>query len=232
MSRYWILLVALSLCVACADNPYLRKTSPESISDPIVEFSYGKFCGPNHPVLRQQDESNRETTYTDLRTLWPPLDDLDAACYAHDYCVQRAYQNLIASRPFLTAQTRCDLAFNKTLAEFNENFQNESCFNLAHDMSAAIYMRQGSTSPYAAAVAAVFGAFSRVVRAARSETDEYPEQGSCNLDALSDPGMVLDTFEINFDTSEADTSDPALKVPRVVEPEKPPSESSGSIIAI
>jgi hypothetical protein len=222
----------MSLCVACVDNPYLRKASPTSISEPFVEFSYGKFCGPNHPVLRQREKSNRETTYTDLRTLWPPVDDLDAVCYAHDYCVQKAYQNLITSRLFLTAQRRCDLAFNKTLADYNEEFQNESCFNLAHDMSAGMYMKQGSNSLYTMAAATVVGVFSRVVRAARSETDEYPEQGSCNLAAISDPDMVLDIFENRFVTSEADTSDPALEIPRVVEPENPPTESSGSIIAL
>jgi len=220
-----ILFIVLSLCVACVDNPYLRKTETTSIRESPVEFSYGKFCGPNHPVLREHQDGDRDYTYTELRHLWPPVDDLDAVCYAHDYCVQRSYQNLIGSKPFQTGQTRCDLAFNETLADFNEDFQNESCFNLAHDMSAAMYMRLTSSYPYGAAAAAVVGAFSRVVLAARSETEEYPDQGSCNLATISDPDSVLDTFENNFDTSEADTSDPALKIPRVVESEVAPTGS-------
>jgi beta-lactamase class D len=225
MSRHWAALIALSLCVACVDNPYLRKTETTSISEPPVEFSYGKFCGPNHPILRRYQDGDRDYTYTELRHLWPPLDDLDAICYAHDYCFQKAYQGLLLSSRWRTSYWRCNSAFKKALADYNEEFQDKSCFNLAHDMSAGMYMSGASLDPYVAAAAAVFAASSRVVRAARAETDDYPEEGACNLVAGSNPDAMLDAFENHFNPEGAESSDLHLKIPRVVESEVAPTGS-------
>lgn len=215
MKTYCVLLLAMSLCTACLQNPYVRSTSTEGIGRVVPTFAYGKFCGPHHPVLRQQEEGKEQVTYTELRSLWPPADDLDTVCYAHDYCVQQAYQESFVRQAFMPMRTLCDQAFTRTLADFNEDFEDDGCFNLAHDMATGMYMRGSEQSSEQAAAAIVFAVFSSVSRSARAKTDEYPDEGACNLVTQSSPDMILDAYEYYFDKSRARGTDTDLVIPRI-----------------
>jgi hypothetical protein len=107
-------LVLLLIC-GCATGPHRGATLVEPLSDPRIDqvkaaaqecsdpkvalripsksFKYGCFCGANHPGLKHQsavndielDDTQRHElamAYYSIR----PIDDIDAACQAHDVC--------------------------------------------------------------------------------------------------------------------------------------------------
>jgi len=141
MTRICVLLIMLGLCAACVDNPYINPVKTDKGTTIAATFSYGKFCGANTPILQRRDPETGKSIFTELRTLWPPADDLDAACYAHDYCELQAYQESFGRQVFASMRTLCDQALVRTLADVNQDFADPSCFNLAHDMTAGMYLR-------------------------------------------------------------------------------------------
>lgn len=215
MKNLPLLFVVMCLCSACLKNPYVKSASDEGIGRVVPIFAYGKFCGANHPVLRRRDEGESEIAYTELRSLWPPADDLDAVCYAHDYCVQQADQESIARQSLMPMRTLCDQAFTRTLADFNEDFRDDRCFNLAHDMATGMYIRGSEQSSEQAAAAVVFSGLSSIFRRTRAKTDEFPDVGTCNLVTRGSPDMILDAYEYYFDKSRASFTDTDLAIPRV-----------------
>lgn len=200
MRRLLTTLVSISCCTSCVDNPYLSRSSQDTTGKPEYVFAYGRFCGPDNPVLRRAGENG--LMLTELHTLWPPIDDMDAVCYAHDYCVQRAPSML------------CDSAFTRTLSDFQQDFSDPRCFNLAHDMWTAIHLHSARGSPDFATGAPILAGLSRLMLKARSTTDEFPEEGACNLVTRSNPDMILDAFEYHFDKSRASYSDIDLNISR------------------
>jgi len=226
MTRTFIVVSMLSLVTACGDNPYLMSKSNKGVGQLVPTFAYGRFCGPGNPVLFSKDENDRQAREVDLRTLWPPADDIDAVCYAHDYCVQQADQESVDLKRILTTvSTRqvCDDAFVLTLYDFNEDFTDARCFNLANDMAAGIMITDEGKLPKhsrEAGAAIVLAALSRMSSSARAKTTEFPDEGTCNLISRSSATMILDAFEYYFDKSRPSFTDIDFSIPRIADDDR------------
>ena len=188
-------MIILSLCTSCMHNPYVNRTVVEADGTEVKKFfAYGHFCGALHPVLRSESEDG--VVLTDLAALPPPIDDLDEACYLHDLCHQSSFTNV----------DDCDEAFSFVLESAIEQSPDEQCDNLMYDMSAAMKTRiMSRTQPYPlpfigeASIMATY----RVWREFTNETDEFPEEGTCNFTPLlfgewSDDTLV-ETFRRNLE---------------------------------
>ena len=198
-----IFLLTFILC-SCVDNPYISRAAKD---DPGathgIVFAYGKFCGASHPNL--VEITDQGSVPTDLMSLWPPVDDIDVMCFAHDYCYQK----------YPYADALCDYSFTKILADFNEEFVVPGCFNLAHDIASGFYIAPKRTFPPPSYLQRVVGAStSRMLRQMRSTTDEYPMEGDCKLTSQDSISMVFDAFEKYFNRSKPSYIEQALNIPR------------------
>ena len=89
--------------VSCAHDPYLLRTLDDGVvGSRRYMFAYGKYCGPGYPA-----NAPNTSRFDRLTQVWPPVDDLDAACYAHDYCYAANY-----------SKTLCDFALWSTIESY------------------------------------------------------------------------------------------------------------------
>ena len=119
-NTYAMLLLSYLFISGCISVPNYKRTDINSpLSVPANKFKYGKFCGAGHPTFDSQPGSRQRTD--DLMRTWPPVDDVDLLCYAHDLCYQVAgSQNLI-----------CDQALSATVIANATSFNELSgCRNL------------------------------------------------------------------------------------------------------
>lgn len=185
-------MIILTSCTSCMHNPYVHRTVLEEDGTEVEKFfAYGRFCGAHHPILFS--ESGKIVVPTDLAALPPPIDDLDEACYLHDLCHQSSLTNI----------DNCDMAFWFVLDSAIEQSPDERCDNLMYDMSAAIKARSTSRSysvPFGEASSIVAN---RVWREFTNETDEFPEEGTCNFVPLlfgeRSDDTVVETFKRNLE---------------------------------
>lgn len=198
-----IFLVSFILC-SCVDNPYIsRATKNEPGATHGIVFAYGKFCGASHPIL--VETTDQGSVPTDLIGLWPPVDDVDVMCFAHDYCYQK----------YPYADSLCDHSLLKVLADFNREFAVPACFNLAHDIATGFYV-----APKEGWLPSTFGerlagaSMSRALRQLRSTTDDYPAEGECKLNSQDSVDVVFDAFENYFNRSKPGYVKQALELPR------------------
>lgn len=123
--RQLLLLLFIIQSVGCTFNPYvLRNEKSGSVEDGRLFFMYGNFCGPGHPDLSRNDKI--------LYVFFPPQDDIDAVCYAHDFCfqlIEKGKANGIT----------CDDAFRATLSYLR--FASAECSKLASDILLAFYVK-------------------------------------------------------------------------------------------
>jgi len=175
------------LLAGCTANPFVNRTveteSGESIRYP---FAYGRYCGPNLPTPVTPD------TPIDLFEFWPPVDDIDAMCFAHDYCLQTTN----------FAFKDCDFAMALTIRHFRQLFRQQACYNLASDIMSIMENLAIGSWP-TRKVRKVFSATNAVVtdpfvRAVTRKTDEYPDEGDCTMVTESSAIMVLDAFDYFF----------------------------------
>lgn len=106
--------------LGCISVPNYKRSQINNNSEvPAKHFKYGKFCGAGHPSFKSKPGSRQRTD--DLQSIWPPIDDIDILCYAHDLCYQMVgSQNLI-----------CDQALSATaVASVNDYNQISGCRNL------------------------------------------------------------------------------------------------------
>jgi hypothetical protein len=98
---------------------YKRNNINKELKVPAQKFKYGKYCGAGHPTFKSIPGTEERTL--DLQSIWPPVDDVDLMCYAHDMCYQIAgSQNLI-----------CDQTLSAAAGEsFKEFDDNTGCRNL------------------------------------------------------------------------------------------------------
>ncbi len=198
IKKFAFVVIILSLCTSCMHNPYVNRTVVEADGTEVKKFfAYGHFCGSHHPVLRS--ESEERVVLTDLSDLPTPIDDLDEVCFLHDLCHQSNYPNVDS----------CDFTFEFILYEAIEQSPDERCKNLMYDMSAAMFTtRQNrlSTTPVLFGDAGFMG-LHRLWRELTNETDEFPEEGTCNftpLHFLGDPSKpdLLEDFRRAIEVSE------------------------------
>ena len=114
-----------------ATNPYLnRDVTFESGVTKTYLFAYGKYCGKGYPVDPENvDKKGKVKTLLDH---WPPEDDIDALCYAHDACYEKSdYDEIL-----------CDRAFIDIIEHINKEYflyKNPPCWLLTEEMGAVFY---------------------------------------------------------------------------------------------
>lgn len=82
----------LSGCVqARASFPTVGNTfwSPAYKPNDLDIYAYGNFCGPRYPNLRDLDKETQIPERIERIRSIAPVDDIDAACKAHDLCYER-----------------------------------------------------------------------------------------------------------------------------------------------
>jgi hypothetical protein len=121
-----VALVLLQLALSgCAHDPYRNRVLPDGNGKPKKYFfAYAKFCGPGYPPLKPGYANIAEETVA----MWPPNDELDAMCYAHDLCYEDG-----------GVTTVCDEALDRMLVERKFNFKGQGCHRLAGDMALAFF---------------------------------------------------------------------------------------------
>ena len=210
MSRCRAIALLLTAALAgCTANPYVTREVQDE-SGEVVEkvFAYGKFCGPEHPVLFEDDENGG--VETDLFALWPPVDDIDAACFAHDYCHQAMHPRT----------NQCDAALASTMMDFMDDFPDHGCYNLAFDIWAIIRETHSELPGFFQKIEQAINVSTAAtsdpfLKAMTKRTDDYPAEGDCRLVPLGSTEMLLDAFEYFFAINqEAFRKNRELKIPR------------------
>jgi hypothetical protein len=177
--------VALTVLLAgCMSNPYVtRKIASESGEERVMLFAYGNYCGPDHPIDNKQEREDGRLT--DLQQFWPPVDDVDKLCYAHDAC----YQNARLS------SDSCDWAFYLVLQLALAQSEDPKCYNLMHDMQGAFegIVMPGLQGQYS--LGALGSAISsRATLEMTKESSEFPIEGECPIGPIGQYDNIIDTY--------------------------------------
>jgi hypothetical protein len=190
-------LMVLGLVVAtagCASNPY-RNRMVEDVDGKSVQrfFAYGHFCGGDHPAA--VGKTNAQGVKVTLADFYPPVDDLDAICYAHDHCYEAEGGNRVS----------CDDVFHTMMIDAQRNMHGDGCWNLTTDMTIAFFGKNwergnsGSETFANQVVQTTLGLPTALFWAALkypvSPFLSYPKEGSCNVGSASDPAAMFTRFE-------------------------------------
>ena len=214
------LFVFLNLS-GCATHPFLNREVPVTRwNTTAIEgeteyflFAYGKFCGPGYPP----DAAN-EARKEQLFRLGPPMDDLDAICYAHDYCYAETDRNNDAL---------CDLALRDTIIDHKNHYEPEHfrCWGVATDIMTVFFGKfwqagadfgetwgvRTSQALIGSVSAAFYGAVKLVLRPFR----RFPDEGNCNVNGYADAAAVIDVFEANYADSPVNRDGRTIDIPLV-----------------
>jgi hypothetical protein len=119
-------LALLQLALAgCAHDPYRNRVLDDGHGGTKKYFfAYGKFCGPGYPPLKPGYANIADETVA----MWPPNDELDAMCYAHDLCYEDGGVTAV-----------CDDALQRLLVENSVKFKGAGCHRLTGDMTLAFF---------------------------------------------------------------------------------------------
>ncbi len=145
-------------------------------------FRYAHFCGPGWPEGLEipntddprENQRRRGANIARLRSKAaekPPFDDIDYACFAHDYCYEAVGRNVEV----------CDYAMMATMLSLASTFRDEAaiamafndaavvdsameCANLTLDMALAFYVkpRQGSLLDFVVAAMRLYTNYARI----------------------------------------------------------------------
>ena len=191
MTSISVLSAILVLCTAgCAVSPYQNRTLPDSNGVPKKYFfAYGKFCGPGYPALKAGQK---------LIDHWPPADDLDTVCYAHDQCYATTFDD----------SDVCDSALHMMAIQYQNEFQNDGCWNVMTDVVIAFFgknygMSDTASGPVSGRLAhTILGipqaAFWAATKAPLRPFLKAPIEGSCNVAADANPISIVKAFETYF----------------------------------
>lgn len=131
----WSTLVVAFLVSSC--SPYLFREVDDGLAHNDGEphkvkrfYAYGQFCGPGYPV--NYGERGKDGRARTLKNLYPPYDDLDAICFAHDYCYTVTNTNHVT----------CDRVLLHMVIDYAPRFHNakaKGCWNVATDLVIAFF---------------------------------------------------------------------------------------------
>lgn len=168
-------------------------------------FAYGRYCGPEYPPTSDAHP---------LGSSGSPIDDIDAACYAHDYCYA-----LIASNDI-----HCDKALIDVLqTHYQPRLRNTSCWGLAHELVNAFFAKPYKAGRSASETAAgrvsdgtlgvVFALWLQGAKAPLTPFLRQIEEGGCNLGPESDVRARVAEFESAYAARARATNKPTIMIP-------------------
>lgn len=204
MSRVWCL--ALCTLLLCGCSPYVRRNIVND--DGTVQrypYAYGKFCGPGYPKDLE--------TQAKLQTRWPPMDDMDALCYAHDQCFRASN----------TSQVGCDSVLLEMLIASQSKYQAKGCWNDATNMTIAFFAKPYGTGhtkqdAYSSRVgqwliSVPSGIFWAVLKAPLLPFLENSQEGTCNLTQASEPEPIVEEFSRRYSEEAKRFGRPEIVIP-------------------
>lgn len=171
-------------------------------------FAYGNFCGPNYPPAVADCRS------CELLRRWPPVDELDAMCYAHDQCY--------ASKGM--SNVTCDDAFHSMLIKAQSELEAPGCWHLTTDMTIAFFFKywgRGSDSNETWSHRLVqfslgipVAAFWAILKLPIRPFLRFPEEGRCGAAGSAKACEVIRNFERQYETALFAGPSPRLEVPK------------------
>jgi hypothetical protein len=199
-----------SVTLSCAGPRYWlpERESPATGTKKRYLFVYGKFCGPGHPDSGLTGEAHREY----LLSSWPPIDEVDALCYAHDQCYASGADKTI-----------CDSVFQLAVNDNSIRVNQPGCWNLSNDIAAAFFLKFWERGPtrertissrlVGFLVGVPVGLFWVVVKAPFRPVSSHPAEGACVSDPPRNFTDLVDAFEKRFETSILNSSRSPLEIP-------------------
>jgi len=185
--RHLIIVFLCFTVTACATGPYRNRViKQEDGTEEKLFFAYGKFCGPDYPKLKPG---------RNLIDFWPPLDDVDAICYAHDQCYANSFDH----------NDICDSAFIKTLNKYSMKLKADGCWGLTGDVIDGFFAKnygkgETETETFATqlthSTAGLF--FAVLLQTVRSPLNFFSKpavEGTCNVEATSNPRPLIEDFQ-------------------------------------
>lgn len=195
MATKLLLIITTTIWIfGCVSSPYKKRLVDNGLGEKVERFfAYGNFCGGKYPAnLGKTDLHGKLRVLTDF---YPPVDDLDAICYAHDYCYDFPLGNNVT----------CDSVFHKMVINSQSNYSGEGCWNLVTDMTIAFFGKnweKGNTRIETAAnqiVQTTLGIptafFWAALKYPISPFLSDPVEGTCNLGDEPDIEAVFKEFE-------------------------------------
>lgn len=211
MVRIYLLLMISCFFVGCANSPYHKRTISDSKDNEVeIFFAYGKYCGPGYPILNpiSTEKNAILNVFEGYAKAHPPADDLDAICFAHDYCYARQGANDLA----------CDLIFWRIVMKYYRDFQGKGCEDLSWDMVRVFFGKSWShtkdyrensnslergitTLGYSIVRAPIFAAsFVFDLLFWRRPLDNHPKtEGKCNLGIEANHQKLISEFNNELD---------------------------------
>jgi hypothetical protein len=181
-------IVSVLLVAGCSTYNFRKVQYPSGV-EKTQFYAYGNYCGPGHPVT----SGNRKETLLASS----PMDDLDAICYAHDFCYE-----IDANR------VTCDSALHRMVIEHQGEFTGPGCWNTATDLTIAFFGKfwergkDGSETTANRVVGVALGlpiaAFWMVLKLPAVPFMEDATQGTCNLRDGPDSGKMIALFEKEY----------------------------------
>lgn len=203
-----ILVFALLLC-SCASNKHflVRKKDEQDGGVKIYIFSYGKYCGPGLPATSSDDR------LAGLLMNFPLVDDVDAACYAHDACYALTQDN----------DANCDSAIESTTLQIQSHLGSTECWNLATDLTLAFsgkpYSKGGSAGETSldravqTGIGSPFSLFWATLKSGVRPFIGYPNKG-CNLSEISDPERIINIFTEHYKNAPFNRDRKPIAIPK------------------
>lgn len=196
-----VVIVIATLLAACVHNPYLFDHSIDQ--DGVQQnhlLKYGNYCGDGHPVMSRRWSTDQRKAY--LLAGPVPVDDLDAACYAHDMCFEETE----------TDYAVCDWTLRTITLDAQIGFdgqETQQCWNLMAPITGAFLAKVWSKGDnwYETLGYRTLGVLAVPVMAVSAapywvtQWSGFPEVGSCNFAGEQNYRGVVSSFEAAFSES-------------------------------
>jgi hypothetical protein len=221
----WMLgATAVMACTAC--SPFMFRQVPDGLAhEDGVErrvrrfYAYGQFCGGGYPA-GPESETQAERRVR-LKAHYPPHDDLDAICFAHDHCYADGGTNLVS----------CDSVLLKMMIDYENQFMGKGCWNVSTDVVIAFFGKfwekgsRGSETVsnrlVGVSMGVPFALFWMVLKtparpflANPPVIEGHGTLGTCNLQQESDPEKMFAEFERRYLTALFNDQNYPFRVPR------------------
>jgi len=185
-----IVVIALVFFIIGCSSYNFRKVQYPNGEKVSHFYAYGNYCGSGHPISLGDRNNN-------LLALFSPVDDLDAICYAHDYCYE-----IEANR------VTCDSALRRMVIDYQTEFTGAGCWNTATDLIIAFFGKfwergsEGSETTANRIVGVALGvpvaAFWAVLKLPAIPFMRDAKEGTCNLSDAPNYPKIIASFEKEY----------------------------------